>query len=219
MKEIISIIEETLEYKNLGLNALTISAIATILFTLLQSYGILKQGKEIRQKKSGESITPIFFVYNFFYFFIFFIYGLYENSIAMTLNGALSFLYLPILAGLKKYKGFSKKEIFLSLIMFLIVPAMFIYPERNHLLFFFSGISIIVVLKQFRELLKEGTFGALSIKYIWMFFVTSIFWCIYFAATEKWLLEIPCIIGTSLYAFVLILEKKLRTRKILILQE
>ena len=208
MTNIIGIFKETLEYKNLGLNALTISAIATIIFSLLQAYGILKQGKEIRQKKSGESIAPIFFVYNFLYFFIFFIYGLYENSIAIILNGALSFLYLPILVGLNKYKGFTKKEILLSLSMLPIVPAMFIYPEKNQLLFFFSGLSIIVVIRQFKELLRKKDLGALSLKYIWMFFITSIFWCMYFMATKKWLLEIPCLTGTMLYALILVMQRR-----------
>ncbi|MFZ4632381.1 MAG: hypothetical protein ACOYL8_04255 [Patescibacteria group bacterium] len=211
--EIIEIFKNVVEYKNFGLNALTISAIATILFSILQAYGILKQNQAIREKESGESISTLFFFYNFFYFFIFFIYGISEKSLAMSINGALSFLYIPILSALRRFKGFTKGEVITALLMSLVVPAVIIYEEKHQLLFLFSCFSVVAIVKQFKEISKEVGFGALSVKYIWMFFITSIFWCIYFAATNNWLLEIPCVIGTTLYAAALILEKTWREQE------
>jgi uncharacterized protein with PQ loop repeat len=211
--EINNIIQSTVEYKNFGFNALTISAIATIIFSLLQGYGIWKQSQEIWRKESGEAIAATFFFYNFFFFVIFLIYGLEEKSLAITLNGALSFFYLPILLGLKKFKGFTRGEIISAILMLPIIPAIIICPEKNLVLFVFSSISVIVIVKQFKEIMKDRDLGALSTKYIWMFLVTSIFWFIYYVTTKKWLLEIPCAIGTLLYGLVLILDKKFRFEK------
>lgn len=201
----------TLEYKDFGFNALTVSAIGTILFSLLQGYGILGQSHKIWRAKSGEAISSTFFFYNFFYFLIFLIYGIDEKSVAMSFNGALCFLYIPILVGLRKFKGFTKTEIISALLMFLIVPAMLFYQQKHQLLFLFSLVAIIAIVNQFKEIFRSGKFGILSIKYVWMFFVTSIFWCIYYAATKNWLLEIPCVTGTVLYSLVLILEKTKRS--------
>lgn len=204
----LEIIKKTIEYQEFGLNALTISAVATILFTFLQAYGICKQAKEIRDKESGEAIASVFFFYNFFYFFIFFVFGIMENSLAIVINGALCFFYLPILYGLKKYKKFSKKDITLIILMLIASSSVFFYPHKDQILFSFSFISLFVIAKQFKEFIKEKSLGAFSLKYLQMFFITSIFWCIYFAATGQWLLEITCVIGTMLYALILILQRK-----------
>ena len=61
----IEILEKTIEYKNFGLNALTISAIATIIFSLISGYGVGRQAWKIWSEKSGKSVSPIFFAYNF----------------------------------------------------------------------------------------------------------------------------------------------------------
>lgn len=204
----LELIQKTIEYREFGLNALTTSAVATILFTFLQAYGICKQAKEIKEKKSGEAITSIFFFYNFFYFFIFFVFGIIENSLAIIINGTLCFFYLPILFGLKKYKKFSKLDIILIFLMLIASSSIFFYPHKEQILFAFSFISLFVIIKQFREFIRERSLGAFSLKYLQMFFITSIFWCIYFAATGQWLLEITCVIGTLLYALVLIIQKK-----------
>jgi uncharacterized protein with PQ loop repeat len=207
MIKIFELFKNAIEYKEFGLNALTISASATILFSLLQGYGILGQSNKIWKTKSGEALSGTFFFYNFFYFLIFLIYGINQKSIAMSFNGALCFLYIPILIGLRKYKGFSKGEKITAGFMSLIVPAMILYSQKHQLLFLFSLIAIVAIVNQFKEIFKTGDFGALSRKYIWMFFITSIFWSIYFAATENWLLEIPCVTGTVLYCLALIFEK------------
>lgn len=204
----LEILKNTVEYKEFGFNTLTVAAIMTILFSFLQAYGIYKQGKEIWQKKSGEAIASVFFFYNFFYFFIFLIFGLMENKLAVIINGSLCFFYIPVLLGLKKYKKFSSLDRLMIILMLIASSSIFFYPRKDQLLFAFSLISLIVIIKQFREFIKERQLGAFSKKYLQMFFVTGIFWCIYFAAIGQWLLEITCVIGTILYALILILQRR-----------
>ncbi len=203
-------VEGTVEGKEFGWNTITIVALATIFFSFLQGYGIIRQSKEIWRRESGESITPAFFFYNFIYFLTFFVYGIEEKYIAITFNGALCFFYIPILLGLKKFKKFSRLDKILILSMTPMIPLIFIYPDKSHLLFAFSLISLVVIILQFKVILETRKFGAFSVQYLWMFFITSVFWSIYYMATKNWLLEIPCVAGVSLYCLVLILEKKWR---------
>src|SRR5680860_14422 len=101
-------------------HALTISTGTIIILSFIKGFGIIKQGIDIWKKKSGKSVSPIFFFYNFFYFLIFLLYGLEGKDTAFIVNGSLSFLYLPILLGLKKYHVFFKKEIYFIALMSLV---------------------------------------------------------------------------------------------------
>jgi len=208
----LEIIRNTVEYKNFGLNVLTISAIATIMFSFVKGYGIVKQGNEIWKKKSGESVSPIFFFYNLFFFSIFFIYGIEEKSLAIICNGSLFLFYIPILIGLKKYKGFSSREIFGAMIMSLVIPAVFFFDKRQ-VVFTFSLIAVVAVIAQTKEIWKTKNFGAFSLKYLQTFFITSIFWSVYYTVTKNWLLLTLNIAETTALGIALILEKKWRKPK------
>lgn len=216
MIEFISIFQDTVEYKNFGPNFLTGSAIATIIFSFVKGYGITRQGMDIWKEKSGESISPIFFFYNLFFFFIFFIYGIEgndaeEKSIAITCNGSLFLFYIPILIGLKKYRGFSLKEIFAAIIMSLVIPAVFFFDKRQ-VVFAFSILAVVAVTAQFKEIWKTKKFGAFSLEYMQTFFVTSIFWDVYYAVTKNWLLLTLNIAETIAFGIALILERKWRIK-------
>jgi len=209
----LELIRETIEYKEFGLNALTISAIATILFTFLRAYGVCEQAKEIYKNKSGEAIDTVFYFYNFFYYFIFFVLGIKENSLAIIINGSLSFIHIPVLLGLIKYKSFKKLDIIFILLMLIASSSVFYYPHKDQILFAFSCISLIVIIKQSKEFLRKRSLGNFSLKYLQVFFVTNLFWCIFFAATGQWLLEVACVIGTILYALILILQRKWKSEE------
>jgi len=212
MIDIINIFQNTVEYKNFGLNWLTASAIATIIFSFVKGYGIAKQKKEIWKNKTGESVSPIFFFYNLFFFSIFFLYGVEEKSIAITCNGSLFLFYIPILIGLKKYKGFSLREIFGAIIMSLVIPAVFFFDKRQ-VVFAFSLVAVMAIAAQFREIWKTKSFGAFRLEYMQTFFVTSIFWDVYYAMTKNWQLLALNIAETIAFGIALILEKKWRKPK------
>lgn len=201
----------TVEYQNFGLNLFTISAFATIFFSLVKGYGITQQGVKIWRKKSGKNLSPIFFFYNFFYFLIFLFYGIEEKSLAITSNGLLSFFYLPVLFGLKKYRGFSKKELVLVIIMSLVIPLSFLF-NKNQIIFIFSIVAIVAFFSQFREIWLTKDFGALSVSYLKTFLVATIFWGIYYFFTKNYLLSILNDVELIIIGLALILEKKWRKK-------
>lgn len=212
MIDIVRIFQNTVEYKNFGANFLTASAIVTIILSFVKGYGIVKQGIDIWKKETGEKVSPIFFFYNLFFFSIFFIYGIEGKSIAITCNGSLFLFCIPILIGLKKYRGFSLKEIFGAGVMSLIIPAVFLFDKRQ-VVFAFSLVAAVAVIVQFKEIWKEKNFGAFSLEYMQTFFITSIFWGVYYTVTKNWLLLTLNIVETITLGIALILEKKWRKNR------
>lgn len=209
----LEILKNSIEYQNFGLNALSISAIATICFSIMQGYGAIAQNNKIWREKSGETIKILFFVYNFWYFFSFFIYGIAQNSIAITFNGAIGFLYIPILIGLHKFKGFSRKEVILSLLGFLVVPAMIFIPQKNYVLLVIVILICPITIEQFIEFIRNRGLGAFSIKYVIIFFSTSAFWLIYSIAILKWPLIILNAGTTTIYLVVIYLNYKFEKQR------
>ena len=64
-----------MELENLGFNALTISFFATIFFSLLAAWGLIDQDRKIWSKKSGQSLSSIWFIWASFFFLSNIIYG------------------------------------------------------------------------------------------------------------------------------------------------
>lgn len=206
-EEMIEILEKTIEYENFGLNALTISAIATIIFSLVKGYGIGRQAWKIWSEKSGESISPIFFAYNFFYFLIFLAYGFEEKSLAIIISGSLCLLYLPILIGLKKFRGFTSLDIAVTAVMAMAIPTLFFF-DKEKIVSSFSLLAIIAILSQVKEVWKKKDFGAFSVVYLYTFLINSSFWCIYYTATKSWFLGSLSIMEVLFISASLIIERK-----------
>ena len=191
---------------------INISTLSTVVFSFIKGFGITKQGIDIWKKKSGENVSPTFFFYNFFYFLIFLMYGVEENDVAIIVNGSLVFLYLPILLGLKKYRGFSKKEIGLIAIMGLIVPTSLVI-DKDQAIIIFSLAAVIAIFSQAKEVWNTKSFGTFSVRYLQTFLVATIFWGIYYALTKNWRLFGLNTAESVIFAIALILEKKWRPKK------
>jgi len=206
------ILQKMVEFQNFGLNALTISAAVTIFFSLVKGYGVFRQGKEVWEKRSGENVSPIFFSYNFLYFLIFLVFGLQEMSLAIIANGSLCLFYLPILVGLKKFRGFSKKELGMITLMSLVIPAIFLF-EKERVVFAFSICGGIAIFIQGKEIIKERSFGAFSIRYLQTFFAASLFWGIYYACTNNYWLGFLNGCEVIILGIALALERHWRRQK------
>src|SRR3989338_6477810 len=110
MDWILGMLARSVEYQNIGWNPLFLGALGTMFFTMLQAYGIWKQGRRVWESCSGAGVSATFFGYAMFYFLAFLVYGAERWSIAMTINGCLGFLHIPIIAGLHRFKGFTRRE-------------------------------------------------------------------------------------------------------------
>jgi hypothetical protein len=178
---LIEIIKGTVEFQNWGLNILTISALGTVFFTLLQAWSLLRQNKAIWQNRSGESINVTIFSYWLFYFMAFTIYGFGNKSIAMVANGLLFIVFIPIILGLWKFKKFNLIEK-LGFSVFWIIPLkMHIDPisdRQNLLLIFLIGILLFSIFQPY-EVWKNKHPGSIEPKMLLVFMATNIFWFVY----------------------------------------
>lgn len=183
-----------MELGQLGWNALTIGFAGTLLFTLVEAWGLWRQGKTIRDKESGKSVSVLWFCYFATLFAVLFIYGLANRSIAMTFNGLLALVHIPILTGLWKHKGFSTVErragiAFIGIIM-LCAVAPFGMKGWIFLLLSFGNIGASVL--QPYEIWKNKTSGAVEIRLLSVYTISTIFWVIYAYASGDWVLKIIC---------------------------
>ena len=110
------------EIQNFGFNSITITALMTMIFTILQGVGITQQGKKIWQEKSARSLSPELFFLLLFYFLSFFFYGWSKDSLAMCFNSLLGLLYIPIIVGIYKFQTLSLIKKIIFFLTSLIVP-------------------------------------------------------------------------------------------------
>ena len=82
-----SIFRNSIEWQGWGYNALTISFIGTVIFIVLEGWGLRIKNRSIWRNKSGESISVILFIYLGCLFITVSIYGCCIKSIAAIFNG------------------------------------------------------------------------------------------------------------------------------------
>lgn len=175
----VEFIRNSVEFREWGINILTLSSIATIILTVFQGYGLMSQNQQIWKMKSAESISELYFSFNLFYFSSFVIYGISQNSLAMIFNGLLGIIYIPIIVGILKFKKIPKNKKISMALMAIMVPAMAIFENKN---LFISILLIGILLLLFRQLAEIAILrnrGALSLKFILVFLATTVFWLIY----------------------------------------
>lgn len=203
--------ENFIEIKNFGFNSLTITALMTMLFTIFQGYGVMIQNKMIWRKKSVESLSATLFFLYCFYFIAFFIYGLEKKSVAMTFNGLLAIPYIPIVIGFLKFKRLNFKEKLSLPLTMAVIPLMIIIPSKDIFLLILLMISLVILGTQPLEMIKTKKRGAVEIKFILIFSITSIFWLIYAIAISNWVLIIFNSSALILYAIIISLYYSYKT--------
>ncbi len=183
-------VQGTVEWQNWGWNALTISFIATVAFTLFQGWGLWKQDQTIRESRSGESVSVLFFSYFGCVFFSFLCYGFIIKSVAAAFNGLLGFLHVLVLVSLWRFKGFTPIEKLLAAAFPLAIVAMVTVPWKNALLLLLMGGSLLPMAHQPWEMWRNKSAGAVDIRFIAIFMASTVFWTIYGFAIDNWVLEI-----------------------------
>ena len=132
------------ELRNFGWNAVTISFVATLLFSLWAAWGLYDQVKKIWGSRSGEAVSNIWFICATALFGATIIYGVSTRSIAVTFSGlARGPLHVPILIGLAKFKDFTKREWSLLGFLTIVLVTMAIVPWKGA---FFITISMGVLI-------------------------------------------------------------------------
>jgi len=200
--------KEFVEVQNWGFNPLIISSLITMIFTLLQGYGFVKQGQKIWKNKSVKSLsTPFFFLF-FFYFIAFLFYGLSKNSLSMVFNGLLFITCIPIVVGIIKFKRLSFVEVISLFSTALVVPVMILTKYKDIFLFILLVISLILLLSQLLTMIKEKSRGSVEIKFIIVFLITAIFWFVYSSFLNNWPLQVFNFLASIVYVLIIYFYRK-----------
>lgn len=178
------ILKKTVEFQNIGWNAISLSFVATTLLSALQIIAAWQQNKLIKKRRSSKSWTVTMFAYLCFYCLTFIFYGAHRNSLALVFSGIPGLFYIPIIINVWKYKQISKTDIMASFILFLFLPFM-IWSEQKglvHLLMF--AIGAMSMLLQAYKMIKNNNYGDVDPLFLFSFFISSLFWFIYALAIK-----------------------------------
>jgi len=200
--------KDFIEIQNWGFNKLIIASLFTMIFTVFQFYGFLKQNQKIWGKKSVKSLSAPFFFLLFFYFIALIFYGFSKNSLAMIFNSLLFLPCIPITIGIIKFKKLSLIDITALILTATIVPIMIVIKQKDLFLFILLLISIVTLLTQLIEMIKTKSRGSIEIKFVIVFVITSIFWFIYSSIIKNWPLLIFNGIAIFVYGLIMFLYRK-----------
>src|SRR3989339_528419 len=196
--------KELVEVQNFGFNAITISAIIIVIFSILESWGIYKQNKKIWDKKSGESVSVAWFIYFMFMLFSYFVYGIFTKEAAIIINGLASLFVVPIVVGLWRFKGFSKIDFFVFLLCVLGFVVMLIFPFKKIMFLLFSFGSILALIAQLVEMHKTKAVGVIEIKLIRVYLVSTAVFVVYSIFVNDWPLLIISVLSFILLVIILL---------------
>ena len=190
-----------MEFANFGWNALTISFVGIIFFSLLGTWGLYHQNKKIWNNRSGESVSVKWFIMYVFLYIAFLIYGMGQNSAALMFHGIVRIIFnVPILIGLYCFKGFTKTEWSIFFFLAVCTFVMAIFPRSGLLFLLFAYGGATAAATQPWEIWRTKSSGKVSIKLVIIYMVSSLFWGIYSFAFDDLVMKIVFISYFTVYA-------------------
>lgn len=204
--------ENFVEFQNWGFNLLIMSSLMTMVFSIFQGYGFIKQSQKIWHEKSVKAISPPFFFLFFFYFIAFIFYGMHKNSLAMVFNGLLFIPCIPVIAGILKFKRMKLADWLAFFASAAIVPILLLIEEKDTFIFSLLLVSLIVLGLQLLTIVKTKSIGSIEIKFIAIFFVTGLCWFIYSCYISNWALQIFNFFAVLIYLAIIVLYNKYKSK-------
>lgn len=167
------------EFKNFGVNLITLAFLATIIISSYQIRATLKQNRKIKHRDSAESWTIALFAYLCFYYLSYIFYGLHNHSLTYLISGLPGLFYIPIMAGIWKRKKIPKLDILASTVLFLIIPLMIYSNYKGILLLLMFGIGATSMIAQTYRMIKFNDFSHIEPSFLISFVTSSTFWLLY----------------------------------------
>lgn len=168
------------ELQCLGWNVPTFTFLATLFFAVLGAWGLAQQAREIWRQRSGASVSVVWMSVFFFMFVSFFIYGLERRSLALIIQGCCRVpLYVPLLLGLWRFKGFTRRECAVFLCLLVVLVFLVCVPPVSLKYFFFSYLGLAVTVLQPWEIWRAKKAGVVSLKLLTVYVGSTVFWTLY----------------------------------------
>ena len=164
-----------------------ITGCLVILLGMIGTWGLWRQRNNIVRNKSGHAVSRIAFLYMTFHFSVMTVYGFSIPDAPLVINGLLRFLFhLPILAGLQKYKGFTRNEKRLALVLaaMLVLVIRVSFKQEFFLIENFGAMFIAVA--QPLEIWREKNSGVVEIRLVLIYLCTAFAWVFYGLLINDW---------------------------------
>lgn len=211
------------EYRGFGWNVITISAGMIIALSFVQIWGNWMQNKRIWTSHSGKGLSVRWFAYTLCFFLSAIEYGVYTKSGAMLVNASsLAVMHIMILAGLWKFKPWTRQEK-IQVTAFACMPiAMVIAPDtpvgpietpaKDVVFLMFAFGTIAAVATQPWEMWQKKTAGVIEVRLMCIHLVSVSCWAIYGFYIDAFVLKVINPILFVLFASVILLWAKYRER-------
>ena len=196
----IDFLRDTVEWKNWGMNVLTLSAIGAVVITVFQAWSFTKQAMVIWDKKRGDSVSVMMFGYLLFHLMSFSIYGFAMKSITIMINGLLFVCIVPIVLGLKKFKKITQLERWCVSAFSILPILMAVTPYKQTLLLCILAVLLVALACPAYEIWRNKDSGVVEVRVTIASMVSNMFWGVY--AFMVW--DIPLMIFNPL-SFILMI--------------
>ncbi len=200
------------EWLNFDWTPEVISFLGILFFIAFGSYALFVQGRKIWKNKSGLSVSVTWTFIFFFMFLAYPIIGAERQNTLLFWQGVFRVLfYVPILVGLYKFKGFTRKEIVLARILFLMIFIMIEYPFTGE--FIYTAINLFGVFGIFAQgrLMKEEKGSGVVSPFLLFVYATNIlFWLWYTYQVKDLFLFVNTAFFLFAYAYTILMWIKFR---------
>ncbi len=194
-----------------------ISSYGIIFFIFFGSVALGIQGWKIWKNKSGDSVSATWVFIFFFMFITYPIFGVKESNSLLAWQGVFRIaFYIPILYGLYKFKGFTKKELLLVRLLFIMIFIMIEFPRTGE--FVFSMINFFAVLGVFAQgelIRKEKSAGMVSPVLLFAYAVNVVVWIWYSYEIDDWLVFANSALFLFSYGYTIALWMRFRHKRVM----
>jgi uncharacterized protein with PQ loop repeat len=197
------ILNQFVEVRQFGLNAITVALIGTFVLSLIQAWGLLHQIKRIREERSTKSVSMVYLGYFCVHFICTMVYGYRHDMLAYVLGGAvLAVMYGRVLDVAIGYGGQINMFRYIPYLI-LAAGAFYAMPEPyDYVLmvcFYFIGTFFVFQIPY--EIIRNNSKGSVSGRMLITVASTIAFWFVYGFCVRDWLLALNC--GLSLVALAI----------------
>ncbi|MEN9647440.1 MAG: hypothetical protein RLY57_244 [Candidatus Parcubacteria bacterium] len=203
------------ELAGFGLNMLTVAFIATIVFSLIQLWGLEMQARTIRKLESIESLSVPCFVYFLFHFVCFVVYGFRAERLGPVICGLiLGFMHLRVLDVAIDYKARVSQYLIPAVVgvalVFLALPIL--WAQTLMSILYCVGAAFIVQVPI--EMIRTQKQGVVSIRWILTMGASIFFWWVYGLVMKDVVLWVTCLISLIALSTALALCEIFKKREV-----
>jgi len=175
-----------------GWDALTFSFIGTVVTNLISLWGIREQNRRVWKTQSGRSVSVTMMAYSAAFLTAAAVYGVSEYGFDIPENALIVNLirvpvFIAVLAGLWKFKGFTARETLLCILFVLMVATTAILPRKDWIFFALCVGTWFSLLPQAVEIWKHGR-GVADVRFLWVTVFSAFIWTVYGIALGDWVL-------------------------------